>query len=268
MTRCCASPRLALLAALACCAAARRRRTCCRCRADRPRHRPDGTLTRGAGRRRSAPSSPRSRTKRGTQIVDADGADDAARRHRRATRSASPTTWKIGRKEVGDGLLIVVAKNDRDVRIEVAKTLEGAVPDVAAEPHHRRARSLPAFKAGDFAGGLQRRGRPARRAHRRRGAAGAARAQRAGGRGGRAASTGRTWRSSCSSACRSLGAHPERHLRAASSARSLTGGAVGAHRLVPDREPARRRRRRHRRAVLVGVMGVGRRGAAAASAGR
>ena len=41
-------------------------------------------------------------------------------------------TWKIGRRDVGDGLLIVVAKNDRRVRIEVAKTLEGAVPDLAA----------------------------------------------------------------------------------------------------------------------------------------
>src|SRR6185369_7883677 len=40
--------------------------------------------------------------------------------------------WKIGRREVGDGLLLVVAKNDRGVRIEVAKTLEGAVPDLAA----------------------------------------------------------------------------------------------------------------------------------------
>ena len=50
-------------------------------------------------------------------------------------------SWKIGRREVGDGVLIVVAKNDRRVRIEVAKALEGAVPDLAAQPHHRRARS-------------------------------------------------------------------------------------------------------------------------------
>ena len=35
--------------------------------------------------------------------------------------------WKIGRKEVGDGILLIVA-DDRKVRIEVAKTLEGAVP--------------------------------------------------------------------------------------------------------------------------------------------
>ncbi|HET9205277.1 MAG TPA: TPM domain-containing protein, partial [Burkholderiaceae bacterium] len=40
--------------------------------------------------------------------------------------------WKIGRRNVGDGVLIVVAKNDRRIRIEVAKSLEGAVPDLAA----------------------------------------------------------------------------------------------------------------------------------------
>jgi uncharacterized protein len=37
--------------------------------------------------------------------------------------------WKIGRADVGDGLLVVVAKDDRRMRIEVAKTLEGAVPE-------------------------------------------------------------------------------------------------------------------------------------------
>ena len=61
--------------------------------------------------------------------------------------------WKLGRAQVGDGLLIVVAKNDRKVRIAPAKTLEGAVPDVIA----RRiiAEQIgPAFKAGDYAGGL------------------------------------------------------------------------------------------------------------------
>jgi uncharacterized protein len=61
--------------------------------------------------------------------------------------------WKIGRREVGDGLLIVVAKNDRRVRIEVAKALEGAVPDLAAK-RIIDAQITPAFKAGDFAGGL------------------------------------------------------------------------------------------------------------------
>lgn len=62
-------------------------------------------------------------------------------------------SWKIGRKEIGDGVLIVVAKDDRKVRIEVAKSLEGAVPDLAASRIIRDA-ITPAFKAGDFGGGL------------------------------------------------------------------------------------------------------------------
>ena len=62
-------------------------------------------------------------------------------------------SWKIGRRDVGDGLLIVVAKNDRRMRIEVAKTLEGAIPDLAAKRIIDE-QLTPAFKAGDFAGGL------------------------------------------------------------------------------------------------------------------
>lgn len=62
-------------------------------------------------------------------------------------------TWKIGRKGVGDGLLLVVAKNDRKLRIEVAKALEGAVPDLAAKMIIDEALT-PRFKAGDYAGGL------------------------------------------------------------------------------------------------------------------
>jgi uncharacterized protein len=62
-------------------------------------------------------------------------------------------TWKIGRKDVGDGLLLLVAKNDRKVRIEVAKTLEGAVPDLAARQIIQNA-ITPAFKKNDYAGGL------------------------------------------------------------------------------------------------------------------
>jgi uncharacterized protein len=61
--------------------------------------------------------------------------------------------WKIGRRDVGDGILVVVAKDDRHMRIEVAKALEGAVPDLAA--YQIIDRTLrPAFKAGDYAGGL------------------------------------------------------------------------------------------------------------------
>jgi uncharacterized protein len=63
--------------------------------------------------------------------------------------------WKIGRREVGDGLLLVVAMNDRRARIEVARALEGAVPDLAARQIIDR-ELVPAFRAGDYAGGLGR----------------------------------------------------------------------------------------------------------------
>lgn len=62
-------------------------------------------------------------------------------------------SWKIGRKDVGDGLLLVVAKDDRKVRIATTKTLEGAVPDLAARQIIASA-ITPRFKQGDFAGGL------------------------------------------------------------------------------------------------------------------
>jgi len=62
--------------------------------------------------------------------------------------------WKIGRKGVGDGVLLVVAKDDRKVRIEVAKTLEGAIPDLAAK-HVIDEAITPSFRQGDFAGGLR-----------------------------------------------------------------------------------------------------------------
>ena len=61
--------------------------------------------------------------------------------------------WKIGRANVGDGLLVVVAKDDRRVWIAVAKSLEGVVPDLAAARVVRE-QITPRFKQGDFAGGL------------------------------------------------------------------------------------------------------------------
>ena len=63
-------------------------------------------------------------------------------------------TWKIGRRDVGDGVLLIVAKDDRRLRIEVAKTLEGAIPDLAAKRIIDEA-ITPGLKRGDFAGGLQ-----------------------------------------------------------------------------------------------------------------
>nr|WP_200932474.1 TPM domain-containing protein [Pseudorhodoferax sp. Leaf267] len=62
--------------------------------------------------------------------------------------------WKIGRREIGDGVLLIVAKDDRKLRIEVAKTLEGAIPDLAAKRIIDEA-ITPRLRQGDFAGGLQ-----------------------------------------------------------------------------------------------------------------
>ena len=62
--------------------------------------------------------------------------------------------WKIGRREMGDGLLLVVALNDRRLRIAPAKALEGAVPDLAAQRIIDQV-ITPAFRQGDVAGGLR-----------------------------------------------------------------------------------------------------------------
>ena len=61
--------------------------------------------------------------------------------------------WKLGRKDINDGILLVVAKEDRKVRIEVGYGLEGTVTDLLA---HRiiEEHLTPAFRQGDFAGGV------------------------------------------------------------------------------------------------------------------
>ncbi|MDO8903788.1 YgcG family protein [Hydrogenophaga sp.] len=61
--------------------------------------------------------------------------------------------WKIGRKDIGDGVLFVIAKNDRRLRIATAKSLEGAIPDLMARRIIDEA-VTPAFRNGDFAGGI------------------------------------------------------------------------------------------------------------------
>jgi uncharacterized protein len=61
--------------------------------------------------------------------------------------------WKIGRRGIGDGVLIVVAVQDRTARIDVARSLEGAIPDLAAQRLIRE-RMGPRFAAGDYAGGI------------------------------------------------------------------------------------------------------------------
>ncbi len=61
--------------------------------------------------------------------------------------------WKIGRKDVGDGLLIVIAKDDRRMRMEVARALEGAIPDLVAARIIDQ-QMAPFFRQNDYAGGI------------------------------------------------------------------------------------------------------------------
>lgn len=61
--------------------------------------------------------------------------------------------WKLGRKGVDDGLILLVAKNDRKVRLEVGYGLEGAVPDAIANRIIDEI-ILPQFKQGHFYAGI------------------------------------------------------------------------------------------------------------------
>jgi len=61
--------------------------------------------------------------------------------------------WKIGRKKIDDGAILVVAKNDRKLRIEVGYGLEGALTDVTTR-HIIDEVITPKFRSGDFAGGI------------------------------------------------------------------------------------------------------------------
>jgi uncharacterized protein len=61
--------------------------------------------------------------------------------------------WKVGRQKVDDGAILVIAKNDRELRIEVGYGLEGALTDATS----RRIISeviVPRFREGDFYGGI------------------------------------------------------------------------------------------------------------------
>src|ERR1700736_1780417 len=62
--------------------------------------------------------------------------------------------WKIGRKKIDDGALLVVAKHDRHLRIEVGYGLEGALTD-ATTKRIIDEDITPKFKSGDFAGGVR-----------------------------------------------------------------------------------------------------------------
>lgn len=61
--------------------------------------------------------------------------------------------WKVGRKRTDDGAILVVAKNDRRLRIEVGYGLEGSLTDVTASRIINEI-IVPRFRSGDFAGGI------------------------------------------------------------------------------------------------------------------
>jgi uncharacterized protein len=61
--------------------------------------------------------------------------------------------WKIGRKNVDDGVILIVAKEDRKLRLEVGYGLEGAIPDAIAKRVIAET-ITPLFKKGDYARGI------------------------------------------------------------------------------------------------------------------
>lgn len=62
--------------------------------------------------------------------------------------------WQLGQKKANNGVLLVVAPNERKVRIEVGYGLEGALTDALSKVIITTAMA-PRFKAGDFAGGIE-----------------------------------------------------------------------------------------------------------------
>jgi uncharacterized protein len=63
-------------------------------------------------------------------------------------------TWELGRKDYDDGLLILIAKEERRIRIEVGYGLEGTVPDVMAKRVIDDV-MRPRFRAGETGGGVE-----------------------------------------------------------------------------------------------------------------
>ncbi len=62
-------------------------------------------------------------------------------------------SWKLGRDKPDDGVLVLIAKNDHKIRIEVGYGLEGAIPDLTAKRIISEV-IAPSFKQGDFYGGI------------------------------------------------------------------------------------------------------------------
>lgn len=81
-------------------------------------------------------------------IVDSTQPEDIAQFGIRVAEA-----WKIGRDKQDDGVIIIVAKADRKMRIEVGYGLEGAIPDLVAKRIVSETMA-PHFRQGDFEGGL------------------------------------------------------------------------------------------------------------------
>ena len=103
------------------------------------------------------------------QQLDAQLADLEARKGSQVAVLIVPTTqpediaafgirvadaWKLGRKEVRDGVILIVARNDRALRIEVGYGLEGALPDAIADRIIDED-IAPPLRRGDFDGGVR-----------------------------------------------------------------------------------------------------------------
>ncbi|HSE89959.1 MAG TPA: TPM domain-containing protein [Candidatus Binatia bacterium] len=63
-------------------------------------------------------------------------------------------TWKIGKKGFDNGAILLVARDDRRLRIEVGYGLEGVMPDAIASRIIREV-ITPRFRSGDYAGGIE-----------------------------------------------------------------------------------------------------------------
>jgi len=62
--------------------------------------------------------------------------------------------WKVGREKIDDGVILIIAKDDRSLRLEVGYGLEGAIPDAIAKRVIAET-ITPYFKTGDFYGGIE-----------------------------------------------------------------------------------------------------------------
>ncbi len=80
-------------------------------------------------------------------IQNLDGSDVADYANRLAE------SWGIGQKQKDNGILFLISKEDRKIRIEVGYGLEGVVPDALSKRIIEND-VKPAFKQGDFYGGI------------------------------------------------------------------------------------------------------------------